>query len=251
MFDFLNPKRHITLGTRDIHNHLLPGVDDGFRNAEDSIRAIQTMVQNGVREIVFTPHMNPDVYPSESESHFREVFSTFQPQVKTLVSRLSTLDSRPSTLDPQLHLAAEYMVVKDFERRVSDHADELLTYPNGSILIEMSYMYRSRNFEDVIFELGMAGITPIVAHPERYLYMADQLGDFDHWVDMGAKLQMNYLSLTGQYGEASLKILRHLLKHGLYSFIATDLHFLSQLDRILTTKVDSKLIKQISTFTNQ
>ena len=120
MFDFFNPKRHITLGTRDIHNHLLPGVDDGFRNAEDSIRAIQTMVQNGVREIVFTPHMNPDVYPSESEPHFREVFSTFQAQVKTL-------DSRPSTLDPQLHLAAEYMVVKDFEHRVTDHADELLT----------------------------------------------------------------------------------------------------------------------------
>jgi tyrosine-protein phosphatase YwqE len=137
------------------------------------------------------------------------------------------------------------MVVKDFERRVTDHADELLTYPDGSILIEMSYMYRSRNFEDVIFELGMVGITPIVAHPERYLYMADQLGDFDHWVDMGAKLQMNYLSLTGQYGEASLKILRHLLKHGLYSFVATDLHSLSQLDRILTTKVDSRLLSQL------
>ena len=243
MFDFLNPKRHITLGTRDIHNHLLPGVDDGFRNAEDSIRAIQTMVQNGVREIVFTPHMNPDVYPSESESHFREVFSSFQPQVSAILPPLRGTE--------RVFLAAEYMVVKDFERRVTDHADELLTYPDGSILIEMSYMYRSRNFEDVIFELGMAGITPIVAHPERYLYMADQLGDFDHWVDMGAKLQMNYLSLTGQYGEASLKILRHLLKHGLYSFIATDLHSLSQLDRILTTKVDSKLIKQISTFTNQ
>ncbi len=238
MFDFFNPKRHITLGTRDIHNHLLPGVDDGFRNAEDSIRAIQTMVQNGVREIVFTPHMNPDVYPSESESHFREVFASFEPKVRAF-------DFGPLTFDLQLHLAAEYMVVKDFERRVTDHADELLTYPDGSILIEMSYMYRSRNFEDVIFELGMAGITPIVAHPERYLYMADQLGDFDHWVDMGAKLQMNYLSLTGQYGEASLKILRHLLKHGLYSFIATDLHSLSQLDRILTTKVDSKLLSQL------
>ena len=235
MFDLFKSKKQITLGTRDIHNHLLPGVDDGFRNAEDSLRAIQTMVANGVREIVFTPHMNPDVYPGESESHFREVFSTFQPQVTSAVSL------QPSAI----HLAAEYMVVKDFERRVTDHADQLLTYPDGSILIEMSYMYRSRNFEDVIFELGMAGITPIVAHPERYLYMADQLADFDHWVDMGAKLQMNYLSLTGQYGEASMRILTHLLKHGLYSFVATDLHSLSQLDRILTTKVDSKLLSQL------
>ena len=238
MFDLFKHKQLITLGSRDIHNHLLPGVDDGFRNAEDSLRAIQTMVQNGVREIVFTPHMNPDVYPNESEAHFREVYAEFQ---KQLTANRSTLTANLSTA-----LAAEYMVVKDFERRVTDHADELLTFPDGSILIEMSYMYRSRNFEDVIFELNMAGVKPIIAHPERYLYMADQLGDFDHWVDMGAQLQLNYLSLTGQYGEASMKILNHLLKHNLYSFAATDLHSNAQLDRILTTKVDSKLLKQIN-----
>ena len=235
MFELFKHKQHITLGTRDIHNHLLPGVDDGFRNTEDSLRAIQTMVQNGVREIVFTPHMNPDVYPNESEAHFREVYGSFSKEVNAL---RSTLNVNLSTV-----LAAEYMVVKDFERRVTDHADELLTYPDGSILIEMSYMYRSRNFEDVIFELNMAGLKPIVAHPERYLYMADQLEDIERWVDMGARLQMNYLSLTGQYGEASVKILNHLLRHNLYSFVATDLHSCSQLDRILTTKVDSKLLK--------
>lgn len=239
MFYLFKSKQLITLGTRDIHNHLLPGVDDGFRNAEDSLRAIQTMVQNGVREIVFTPHMNPDVYPNESEAHFREVFANFLPQVKAILPS-------PSGEGHGVRLAAEYMIVKDFERRVTDHPDELLTYPDKSILIEMSYMYRSRNFEDVIFELNMAGFKPIIAHPERYLYMADQLGDFDRWVDMGARLQMNYLSLTGQYGEASMKILNHLLKHNLYSFVATDLHSNAQLDRILTTKVDSKLLKQIN-----
>ena len=207
MFELFRHKQPITLAKRDIHNHLLPGVDDGFRNAEDSLRAIQTMVQNGVREIIFTPHMNPDVYPNESEAHFREVYESFKEKI--------ALDLRPLTLDLSTALAAEYMVVKDFERRVTDHLDELLTYPDGSILIEMSYMYRSRNFEDVIFELNMAGVKPIIAHPERYLYMADQLGDFDHWVDMGAQLQLNYLSLTGQYGEASMKILNHLLKHNL------------------------------------
>ena len=238
MFDLFKHKQLITLGPRDIHNHLLPGVDDGFRSAEDSLRAIQKMVDNGVREFVFTPHMNPDVYPNESEAHFREVFEKFQPQVKTILPS-------PSGEGQGVRLAAEYMVVKDFERRVTDHADELLTFPDGSILIEMSYMYRSRNFEDVIFELGMAGLKPIVAHPERYLYMADQLEDFERWVDMGAGLQLNYLSLTGQYGEASLRILNHLLKHNLYSFAATDLHSNAQLDRILSTKVDSKLLKTL------
>ena len=231
-------KQNITLGTRDIHNHLLPGVDDGFRHTEDSLRAIKTMVEAGVREFVFTPHMNPDVYPNESEAHFREVYADFKEKINC---QLSIVNCQFSTA-----LAAEYMVVKDFERRVTDHADELLTFPDGSILIEMSYMYRSRNFEDVLFELNMAGLKPIVAHPERYLYMVDSLEDYERWVDMGARLQMNYLSLTGQYGEASMKILNHLLSHNLYSFVATDLHSCSQLDRILTTKVDSKLLKQIN-----
>ena len=235
MFELFKHKSLITLRTRDIHNHLLPGVDDGFRNPEDSIQAIRTMVEHGVSEIVFTPHMNPDVYPNESESHFREVYEKF------------TFHLSPFTFHLKTALAAEYMVVKDFEHRVADHADELLTYPDGSILIEMSYLYRSRNFEDAIFELGMAGLKPIVAHPERYLYMVDSLRDYERWIDMGATLQLNYLSLTGQYGEASVKIMRHLLEHNMYSHVATDLHSLSQLNRLLTTKVDSKLLKLVPT----
>ena len=235
MFELFKHKSLITLRTRDIHNHLLPGVDDGFRNPEDSIQAIRTMVEHGVSEIVFTPHMNPDVYPNESESHFRAVYSEFHLKLEACNLKLSTA------------LAAEYMVVKDFEHRVADHADELLTYPDGSILIEMSYLYRSRNFEDAIFELGMAGLKPIVAHPERYLYMVDSLRDYERWIDMGASLQLNYLSLTGQYGEASVKIMRHLLEHNMYSHVATDLHSLSQLNRLLTTKVDSKLLKLVPT----
>ena len=193
MFELFKHKSLITLRTRDIHNHLLPGVDDGFRNPEDSIQAIRTMVEHGVSEIVFTPHMNPDVYPNESESHFRAVFATFQPQVTSAISL------QPSAI----HLAAEYMVVKDFEHRVADHADELLTYPDGSILIEMSYLYRSRNFEDAIFELGMAGLKPIVAHPERYLYMVDSIRDYERWIDMGASLSMAHgMELAGA-GEAT------------------------------------------------
>lgn len=235
---FFSKKQHIALGSSDIHNHLLPGVDDGFKTADESLRAIEKMVKSGVREFVFTPHMNPDVYPNESEAHFREVFESFAPQVEAILPS-------PSGEGLGVRLAAEYMVVNGFEKRVADHADELLTYPDGSVLIEMSYMFRSRNFEDAIFELNMAGLKPIVAHPERYLYMVDSLRDYERWVDMGARLQMNYLSLTGQYGAASMKILRHLLDHDLYSFVATDLHSCAQLDRILASQVDEKLLKKI------
>lgn len=211
------------LPVKDIHCHLLPGVDDGFQHASDSLNALSRMAESGCRELVFTPHLNPDVYPDVAESHHREVYEVFREQI-------------PAELGITTSLAAEYMVVNGFEDRVSSRADELLTYSDGSILVEMSYYYRSKNLEQVLFELNMAGLNPILAHPERYLYMADSLSDFDRIVEMGCRLQMNIMSLTGTYGRQSLCILDYLLKRDMYSFIATDLHSLNQLDRILAYK---------------
>lgn len=210
------------LSVRDIHNHLLPGVDDGFKHASDSLTAIRRMAEHGVREFVFTPHMNPDVYAHTDESVFRDVYESFKAQI-------------PAGLGIKTHLAAEYMVVRGFEKRAA-HPETLLTYPDSSILVEMSFMYRSPNFESALFELGLAGLKPIVAHPERYVYMSDTLSDFDKWRDMGCRFQLNYVSLTGKYGRESVKILKYLLKNGMYDFVSTDLHSLDQLDSILESK---------------
>lgn len=204
---------------RDVHNHILPGVDDGFQRAEESLKALESMTRSGCRDIVFTPHLNPDVYPEISEERHREAYESFRQQI-------------PAEWGITTALAAEYMVVAGFEERVTSRADELLTFPDGSILVEMSYYYRSANLEQTLFELNMAGLKPILAHPERYLYMVDSLADFDHLVDMGCRLQLNMMSLTGAYGPYSLKILDYLLDRGMYSFMATDLHSLPQLERI-------------------
>lgn len=217
-----NSSAPLTLSARDIHNHLLPGVDDGFSDAEDSLKAIRMMAEAGVKEIVFTPHMNPELFVDSDERKLRKTYDSF--------ARLI-----PPELGIKTSLAAEYMCIKDFEHRASD--PELLTYEDGSILVEMSYYFRSQNLEKAVFELVMAGRKPIVAHPERYLYMADCLTDFDRLADMGCRFQMNYLSLTGAYGPASVKILNYLKKRDLYSFTATDLHTIPQLEKILSIKV--------------
>ena len=226
MKGLFNWNKKIGLGKRDIHNHLLPGVDDGFRNAEDSLEAIKRMAQEGCKQIVFTPHMNPDVYPDETEAHIRQVYKDFSARI-------------PAEWGVETRLAAEYMVVKDFENRAADK--ELLTYSDGSILIEMSYYFKSENIEEAIFALNTEGHRPVLAHPERYLYMADNLGEFDRLRDMGCRFQMNRLSLTGIYGGESLKIMDYLLSRGMYDFMATDLHTLSQLDKLADIKVRNKI----------
>ena len=222
------------LQSRDVHCHLLPGVDDGFRDAGSSLKAIGMMASHGCRDILFTPHMNPDVYPDESEAHFREVYDSFVPQI-------------PQEWGVKTALAAEYMVVNGFEERASK-PEELLTWPDGSILIEMSYFFRSRNLENTLFELNMAGLDPVLAHPERYLYMAGCLRDFEKFQDMGCRFQMNYASLTGKYGPDSIKILCHLLDEGMYSFVATDLHSIPQLESILDGVPVKKVRKSFEKF---
>lgn len=210
------------LSSCEIHCHLLPGVDDGFRDESSSLKAIGRMMEEGTRSIVFTPHMNPDVYPDTTEALLQETYASFREKL-------------PSGLET--HLAAEYMVVNGFDDRVAEHPESLLVFPDNSILVEMSYYFRSQNLESTIFNLNMAGFHPILAHPERYLYMADCLKDFDKIADMGCRFQMNLMSLTGKYGKDSIRILKYLLGKGMYSFAATDLHSNPQLDSILAAKV--------------
>lgn len=203
----------------DIHNHLLPGVDDGFQRAGDSLSAIKRMADNGCTDITFTPHLNPDVYNDSNEDKLREAYTNF---IRTI----------PYEWGVKTHLAAEYMIVKDFEQRASENG-KLLTFEDGSILIEMSYYFRSPNLEQSIFELQMSGLRPILAHPERYLYMAGCLSDFDKLREMGCRFQMNMMSLSGCYGAESMKILNYLKNKGWYDFSATDLHSIHQLEKIL------------------
>lgn len=218
------------IGTFDIHSHLLPGVDDGFKTAEDSLQAISLMAEAGCRDFVFTPHMNPDVYPDSSETAIKAEYDKF---VKLI----------PAELGVKTALAAEYMVVKDFEKRVESDPNSLLTYGEGSvpgagsILIEMSYYFRSTNLKDAIFELGLVGLSPILAHPERYAYMSEDLHFFNELRDMGCRFQSNYLSLTGVYGPTSIAILRYLKKNGFCDFFSSDLHSLTQFERIEDSKL--------------
>lgn len=222
------------LVSRDIHNHILPGVDDGFAHVADSLEAIKTMAARGCKEFVFTPHMNPDVYPDMTEAIMRKTYADFVQKI-------------PAEWGVSTALAAEYMVVNDFEER-AEHPEELLTFSDGSILIEMSYFFRSSNLEQALFDLNLAGLNPILAHPERYLYMVGCRKDFERFQDMGCRFQINYASLTGKYGPDSLKILDYLFDQDMVSFVSSDLHSLSQLDSILDSTPVRKIRKGYEKF---
>ena len=196
--------------TSDWHCHVLAGVDDGVKEIAESVSILQSMKESGMRKVMLTPHMNPEIFPDNTEDSLKARFAGFMESLP---------DDLKSGLD--ISLAAEYMVIDGFDSR---NPSELLQVDKGKVLIEMSYYYPSQNMEDSIFNLTSAGITPVIAHPERYLYLADNLKVFERYHDMGAEFQCNLLSLKGVYGPASVKILEFIMGKGWYAYTGSDTH---------------------------
>ena len=137
-----------------------------------------------------------------------------------------------------VHLAAEHMLDNLFIQRFA--ADDLLPYQDetfnsplsrrgaggeGLLLVETSYFHPPMGLYDILENIRKKGYTPLLAHPERYMYMENS--DYRRLQDMDIKLQLNILSLTGAYGETAARKAYHLLHQGAYSCLGTDLHNLN------------------------
>lgn len=221
MFGFLRNRTigetGILHGMTDWHCHILPGVDDGFRSMEDSLEALSRYESLGVSEVWLTPHVMEDV-PSTTEA---------------LKNRFSELcDAYKGPL--RLYLAAEYMMDSLFERRLRDR--DLLPLGTGGkhLLVETSYFNPPAGLVEILKSIKAAGYFPVLAHPERYMYM--DMEDYAALTDGGVRLQLNLCSLAGMYGKNVQEKAFRLLRKGYFSIAGTDLHRLPQLDFLTKTR---------------
>ena len=142
-------------GWTDWHSHILPGVDDGIKNMEDSLRVLAYYEENGVEQVFLTPHIMADI-PNET-SYLREKFE-----------QLKAAYNGPI----KLMLGAENMIDKLFEKRLEE--GDLLTLSDNSLLVETSYMNPPINLWEVVERIRKKGYNPMLAHPERYVYMEEE-----------------------------------------------------------------------------
>tara|TARA_B110000091_G_scaffold209932_1_gene251916 strand:+ start:3019 stop:3756 length:738 start_codon:yes stop_codon:yes gene_type:complete len=214
----------------DIHSHLLPGIDDGAKNMDDTIRLILKMASYGITNFVTTPHVLGNVYPNSSETIKREL-----EEVRT------ELFNRNIT-NITIRAAAEYMLDEEFSLRLAK--DDILTIKDNYVLVEMSYFSAPLNLYEVLFEIQMKGYKPILAHPERYNFYHNDFQQFYKLKQAGCLFQLNLLSLTAQYGKNVQKVANQLLKENLYDFTGTDTHHdqhLELLTKIATSRNKSKI----------
>lgn len=203
-------------GFVDIHSHLLPGIDDGAKDLNNSIALIQKMHSYGIKNFITTPHVLGDIYPNSSQI-IKEKLNLVQNELVKL-----------GVDDININAAAEYMLDEQFSKRLFN--DDILTLKDNYILVEMSYFNAPYNLFEILFEIQLKGYKPILAHPERYIYYHNDINNFHKLKKAGCLFQLNLLSLTPQYGKNVQKISSKLLQENMYDFVGTDTHHQNHLE---------------------
>ena len=213
-------------GFRDCHCHLLPGVDDGVQEMDEAMQILEEWDRDGVKEVWMTPHIMEDV-PNEAGSlrdKFEDVTAFFIGNIK-------------------LHLAAEHMMDGLFVRRLEKNDVMPIGKDRDQLLVETSYYTPPMNMTHIIEQVKARGYEPILAHPERYLYM-DKM-DYRRWKQRGVLFQLNVPSLVGAYGPEVRRKADWLLKEDMYDYCGTDTHSIDQVRMFLNSEISKKIVKKV------
>ena len=190
----------------DLHSHILPEVDDGAGNLWESLQMARIAVDSGVTEMVATPHCT-------------------RGRMKNIRSAWELLrDALEETRIPlKLHLGMEIFGTPDTARLLQE--GQLLTL-NGSRypLVEFPFLSSGEDETKVLKELAAAGYQPVVAHPERYVYLQQEPEMINRWAEIGCLLQVNRGSLLGRFGERSRQLALGLIDRGFVTAVSSDCH---------------------------
>lgn len=191
-------------GAVDHHSHILYGLDDGVKTVEESLSILSWLEHAaGLDELWFTPHVMEDV-PNTTEgirARFEALKARYQGNIR-------------------LQVAAEYMMDNLFRERLA--ARDLLLHGEDRVLVETSILSPPLDFWELLSDLMSAGYRPMLAHPERYRYMASK--DYERLHNMGVLLQLNLPSVLGFYGRDAQNRSRWLLDKGWYDMTGSDCH---------------------------
>lgn len=197
----------------DLHTHILPGIDDGARDYDQSLAILRKAEQARVKKVVLTPHVLNTPTPCFVNNILQIFTKLKQKAIK-------------EEIDVELLLGAEIFISPETSRIITDYPSLTLNQTGRYLLLELPLLETPDFVSQVIYELILKGITPIIAHPERNLLFQKEIEVLAEFSRQGVLTQVNITSLAGYYGKKVKKIAQRLLYNRLVDFLASDVHTL-------------------------
>lgn len=211
----------------DFHSHILPNIDDGSRSLNETIHILKEAQKAGFTKIISTSHYIDGYYEANEEQRAKllnEVKENFQGM--------------------ELYLGNEIYITNQMTDLLSEK--KASTINNSKyVLFELPMNTKAMDVKEVVFRLMEKGYVPIIAHPERYKYVKENIEYVRELADMGVLFQSNYGSSIGMYGKKAQKTQKRLLEEGLIQFFGSDVHTVEQVYTKMP-KILKKLRKIIS-----
>jgi len=206
---FFSFKEQYSLVDVDIHSHLIPNIDDGAKDMERSIELILSLKEMGYKKLITTPHVS-DMFLNSTQ----DILEGYTVLKEELAHR---------KIEIEIEVAAEYYADENFEELLAKR--DLLTFGKEKyLLFELSYFTPPQDLESLIYDIKLAGYRPVLAHPERYVYLHDNLEEYRNIRDMGVLFQINLTSIVNYYSDEVTKSVKQLIVNGMVDFIGSDTH---------------------------
>lgn len=240
LLPFLKPKRlkslpNLTAPTLavDVHAHVLPSLDDGPDTVEESLRIIEGLVAQGVQKIIATPHVMGNYYRNTPELIEK------QAQLMRQVIRQREI---PVTLE----VAAEYYLDEYLMEQLRQEKP-LITFGKAKyLLFETPFIQEPPELDECIKLMIKQGYRPVLAHPERYLYLQRSFDLTREIHRRGVLFQININSFTGYYSRQTQLFAEVMTDFHIVDFLASDIHRLNQLELLAISRRQPYFLKNLN-----
>lgn len=194
----------------DLHHHLLPGLDDGPREMETSVEMARIAAEDGITHVVCTPHANNQ-------------FAYNRERVDDLVAELSSRLEREG-IALKLGRGCDFHLTYENITDAKEHPDEFSVNGRGYLMMEIPDYGLPPQLTDTFYQLQLAGMVPVLTHPERNATLQDDQERLEEWLRGGVLMQVTAGSVTGTMGRRAQKMAHAMLDRRWVHFIATDAH---------------------------
>lgn len=200
----------ICIGFTDIHNHILFGVDDGSPDIDTSLEMLRMAYEDGTRDVILTPHF----HPKRGMAHYSQIVEHYEILADAAEREFPDMGVY---LGREIYYRSE--ILDDL-----DKLDEKTMCGSDTVLIEFSPNVQAEKVRGAVLDVVMSGYHPIVAHVERYVCTVKDWDYIYELKQLGADIQINAASVTGDNGWGVQRCVKALLKDHVVDYVASDAH---------------------------